>query len=116
MTKTINNQFNAKLYDLEAVKKLESMGFIDDSWGNDSCPKFYYSGEGYVVQIWIETTDPDMREFQGEGQFTAVLICSAYSRWNGVRHEPVSADSLEDLFKNLQSAHPKFPIPSPDPC
>lgn len=116
MIRTIHNQFDAKLYDLDAVRKLESMGFIDDSWGNDSCPKFYYSGKGYVVQIWIETVDPSMREFEGEKQFTAVPTCSAFVQWDGVRHEPVSADSLEDLFGKFQPAYPKFPIPSCDPC
>ncbi len=116
MIKTIENQFNAKHYDLSAVRKLESMGFVDDSWGNDSCPKLWYEGKGYVVQIWIETVDPNMREFEDEKQFTAVLICSAHGRWNGVRHEPVSADSLETLFKNFHSAYPKFPIPSFSCC
>ena len=69
MIRTIHNQFNADLYDLEAVRKLESLGFVDDSWGNDSCPKMRYEGRGYRVLFWIETREPDSREIEASSQF-----------------------------------------------
>lgn len=116
MIKTIENQFNARFYDLKAVRKLESMGFIDDSWGNDSCPKFYYSGKGYTVLIWIETIDPNMREFEGEKQFTATLQTDGVDGIRDGEHWIDGTECLEDLCGLFNITFPKCKIPSYYPC
>jgi len=112
MIKTIENQFNAKFYDMDAVRKLSSMGFIDDSWGNDSCPKLYYEGKGYVVQIWIETVDPNMREFEDEKQFTATLQTCGVGGMRDGEHWIDGTESLEELVNLYNASFPKCKIPS----
>ncbi len=116
MTKTIHNQFDAKLYDLDAVRKLESMGFEDDSWGNDSCPKLWYEGKGYTVLIWIETIDPNMREFDDEKQFTATLQTCGVDGMRDGEHWIDGTESLEDLCGLFNITFPKCKIPSYYPC
>ena len=116
MIKTIHNQFNAKLYDLDAVRKLESMGFEDDSWGNDSCPKLWYEGKGYTVLIWIETIDPNMREFEGEKQFTATLQTCGVEGMSDGEHWIDGTESLEDLCGLFNITFPQCKIPSYYPC
>ena len=116
MIKTIHNQFDAKLYDLDAVRRLESMGFVDDSWGNDSCPKLWYEGRGYTVLIWIETIDPDMREFMGAKQFSATLQTDGVDGMLDGEYSIDGTESLEDLCGLFNSTFPKCPIPSYHPC
>ncbi len=116
MIKTIENQFDAKLYDLDAVRKLESMGFEDDSWGNDSCPKLLYEGKGYTVLIWIETVDPNMREFEGEKQFTATLQTCGVEGMRDGEHWIDGTESLEGLCGLFNITFRKCKIPSYYPC
>lgn len=42
-------------------------GFLDDSWGNDICPKIIF-GDDLIV--WVDHPNPDMREFPDKPQFT----------------------------------------------
>jgi hypothetical protein len=41
-------------------------GFLDDSWGNDICPKIIF-GDDLIV--WVDHPNPDMREFPDKMQF-----------------------------------------------
>ncbi len=106
MTKTVHNQFDSRLYDLDAFGKLESLGFSDDSWGNDTCPKLWRDGKGYRVQIWIETMDPEMREFEGELQFTAVIESEPGHCRDRCRSLVIARESLKELIELINSEYP----------
>jgi hypothetical protein len=45
------------------VTELESLGFTDESWGNDACPSFHLRvGNSMVLVVWIDCIDPSMRD------------------------------------------------------
>lgn len=72
--RTWKNQFDPQYYDHEVIGRLEAEGFIDHSWGNDSCPKFIYEGRGYKLQIWVEAKQPLSRDYSYAHQFVAELF------------------------------------------
>tara|TARA_Y100000361_G_scaffold47054_1_gene40768 strand:- start:2683 stop:3054 length:372 start_codon:yes stop_codon:yes gene_type:complete len=114
MTQSIHNQFNANLYDLDAMRKLESLGFVDESYGNDSCPKMTFNGNGFHVNIWIEAIDPDMREEDGDPQFQACLYVYGADCAEGMDNKSYWIDGseyLEATYGLFQCTFPQFKIP-----
>jgi hypothetical protein len=55
-TRTAQSEFDtSKIY---IPSFIQEMGFIDNSWHNDTSPSF----EGKGIRIWVEYDDPDLRE------------------------------------------------------
>ena len=105
MTKTIYNQFDATLYNLHAVKLLKENGFADESWGNDSCPRFAKRGTGYEIEVLLETINPDSREFFGQSQFTAILK-TLYAIGCVKKEKTFESESIDDLIKEVTEDSP----------
>ena len=74
----LENQFDVSLYDPKAIKFFRDQGFADESWRNDASPKFVHTGTRSDFEVWIETSDPQSREYPWSPQFLAkvVLKCS----------------------------------------
>jgi len=75
-------------------------GWIDSSWHNDTCPSFeYHNGKGLTYRLWVEYTDPNIREVGGK-QFTL----SKYSDYDEMVQLLESDDLNEVLnyFNNLK--------------
>ncbi len=111
MTQSIHNQFNANLYDLRAVAKLESLGFVDESYGNDTCPKMTFNGNGFHVNIWIEAIDPDMREEDGDPQFQACLYAYGVEGMDNKSYWIDGSEYLEATYGLFQCTFPQCKIP-----
>lgn len=47
-------------------------GFEDISWGQDACPCIH--SDSLNLQVWIDFTNPDDREFQGAKRFIVVDV------------------------------------------
>lgn len=47
-------------------------GFVDESWNQDVCPKFYNEELGVV--LWVEEPDASKREFPEMGRFCLVRV------------------------------------------
>jgi hypothetical protein len=111
MSKTIHSEFDAKLYDLDAVRKLESLGFVDESYGNDTCPKMTFNGNGFHVNIWIEAIDPDMREEDGDPQFQACLYVYGVEGMDNKSYWIDGSEYLEATYGLFQCTFPQCKIP-----
>lgn len=71
-------------YNPEAHGFLESLGFVDASYGNDAAPSFY--NERLGLRLWIDAIDPEDRECEGprlalvetdgEGEFLREVIAT----------------------------------------
>lgn len=105
MTRTAENQFDITLYDQEAIKLLKDSGFDDESWGNDSCPKFAYRGTGSFLEVWVETIDPESREFPWQEQFTAKLKIRSLSGLL-IFSKTYECVSLKDLIREIKTDSP----------
>ncbi len=97
---------------MRAVAKIESLGFVDESYGNDTCPKMTFDAGCFRVVMFIDAIDPDMRDEGGESQFQAALYtCNL----DGTEHESFWCDGYEDLenaYRSFQRTFPKCTIPS----
>lgn len=67
--RTYSNQFPWSALVRSNVETILALhdDFLDDSWGNDVCPKIIF-GDDLVV--WVDHPNPDMREFPEKLQFT----------------------------------------------
>lgn len=105
MNRTAENQFEITLYDQEAIKLLKDYGFADESWGNDACPKFAYRGMGYFLEVWVETIDPQAREFPWQAEFSAKLKIRSLSGLL-VFSKSYECDSIKDLISEIKADSP----------
>lgn len=86
-------EFNSESYNVpEFLKSWE-----DCSWHNDACPRFENVDLG--IAVWVETIDPEGREFDDWKQYTVVGIAPLD---NGERTELLddtlfATDSVENL-------------------
>lgn len=55
---------DAKVFE-ELARRLEDLGFEDDSWRNEGCPRLraavYDNIDEAAVDFWLESSDPDLR-------------------------------------------------------
>ena len=84
----------------DLIKALESQGFKDESWHNDVCPKWCYTGEMSIVEIFVNAH----AESGLGGLTTTVSICvcdldSAYLyELSADYHAPEFTDLLGGLI------------------
>jgi len=71
MKRTWKNQFTGLGADMPKIaNKLESLGFIDESWGNDICPKFF--SIDLNLMVWVDYENENDREFKIGKRFAIV--------------------------------------------
>lgn len=77
----------------DAVPELP-VGWIDESWGNDVCPRFHHQEAGLV--LWVDYPDRAMREFPEMPRLTLThaAVCGeseehiiSYEEWEDMRAE-----------------------------
>jgi len=68
--RTVHNQFDFD--DTERFMALLELlpGFVDSSWGNDTCPSMTHEAAKLIV--WFDYADYDRRELGSHCQFTVV--------------------------------------------
>lgn len=66
--RTVHNQFDFD--DTERFMALLTLlpGFVDSSWGNDTCPSMTHEAAKLIV--WFDYADYDRRELGSHCQFT----------------------------------------------
>ncbi len=64
------NEFNFLDYQVPAV--LQSYKWKDVSWHNDISPRF--ENTELMLAVWVETTDPEKREYEDMKQYTVVKL------------------------------------------
>ncbi len=64
------NEFNFLDYQIPAV--LQSYKWNDVSWHNDVSPRF--ENTELMLAVWVETTDPEKREYDDWKQYTVVRL------------------------------------------
>ncbi len=71
MNRTWENQFDDLGKDMPKIaRKLESLGFMDESWGNDICAKFY--SDHFSLMVWVDYENENDREFKIGKRFAIV--------------------------------------------
>jgi hypothetical protein len=70
---------DAKVFE-ELARRLEDLGFEDDSWRNEGCPRLrglvYENIDEAAVDFWLESSDPDLRAASEPGDtpgFSAII-------------------------------------------
>jgi hypothetical protein len=70
---------DAKVFE-ELGRRLEDLGFEDDSWRNEGCPRLrgliYDNIDEAAVDFWLESSDPDLRAASEPGDtpgFSAIV-------------------------------------------
>ena len=81
--------------------ELEALGFTDESWGNDACPRFDKKIGDTLIAVWIDAIDIDQRDSQCVNRFA---VCSGSSE-NG---EPIklvgsSTHSWADVLNTINT-------------
>ena len=98
--RTWKNQFNG--FKLEKKEKaLNALGFIDESWGNDICPKFVRGN----LTVWIDYLDPELREIDQSRRYCLTVSDVIPDGSDGVIIETDSWTELLDAVR--QASQPK---------
>ena len=95
MGRTYQNQFPTFG---ELPIDFESLGFTDDSWGNDTCPSFARND----FKVWVEFENMDDRESGGERFCFVRSNEDGEPDWETIHCRESVADALAFI------ANPKF--------
>jgi hypothetical protein len=101
----LENQFDVSLYDSEAIKFFRDQGFTDESWGNDASPKFAYTGTRSDFEVWIETSNPESREYPWSPQFLAKIVLKS-SQGVPTFIKTYECELLKELIKEVTNDTP----------
>lgn len=99
------NQFDVSLYDGDAIKFFRDQGFTDESWGNDASPKFAYTGTRSDFEVWIETSNPESREYPWSPQFVAKIVLKS-SAGGPTFIKTYECELLKELIKEVTKDSP----------
>lgn len=70
MSRSVHNQFDFDDTERFLALLQRLPGFVDSSWGNDTCPSM--TNETAKLTVWHDYADYDLRELGSHCQFTVV--------------------------------------------
>lgn len=73
--RTIKTEF-PEFPEMPELAELIALGFIDQSWHNDTCPRITHVASGVIV--WLEHPAPEMRESEFADRYCVVQSCEEH--------------------------------------